>query len=60
MKKYRVTFEIKKEIAILTTTIKQWKVKHEEIIEADSFYEAKQIVKAKHKNAINMKAELIK
>ena len=60
MKKYLVTYETKHKRQILNTIISQWKKTHEEIVEADSFYDAKRLVKSKNEDAINLQAREVR
>lgn len=59
MKDYEVTYDINHKVKVPNMTFKEWKTQHMMLVEADSFYEAKQIVKSKVRGAKNLQAKLI-
>lgn len=59
MKNYEVTYDINHKVKVFNMTFKEWKTQHMMLVEADSFYEAKQIVKSKVRGAKNLQAKLL-
>lgn len=55
MKQYKVTYEIKHSLAFA-----EWKNVLTEIVEAESFSEARQIIRSTHENATNIQVEVVK
>ena len=59
MKNYEVTYDINHKVRMFNMVFKEWKTSHVMLVEANSFYDAKQIVKSKVRGAKNLQAKLI-